>query len=127
MSKRSHRPHSANAARGTFVPGWWFDKRFHTPLGLIQEQPMPHAFRLFSNLPIQRKLLLTSMIPVLAVVVLSLVTYRSVQTFSDDEEQLNSIYLVQRRVAEYMSLMGDLNDGFRGYVFTLQEAFLHLY
>lgn len=88
---------------------------------------MPYPFRLFSNLPIQRKLLLTSMIPVLAVVLLSLVTYRSVQTFSDDEEQLNSIYLVQRRAAEYMSLMGDLNAGFRGYVLTRQEAFLHPY
>jgi PAS domain S-box-containing protein len=67
------------------------------------------------------------MIPVLAVVLLSLVTYRSVQTFSDDEEQLNSIYLVQRRAAEYMSLMGDLNAGFRAYVLTRQEAFLQPY
>ncbi len=88
---------------------------------------MQPTFRLFSNLPIQRKLLLTSMIPVLAVVLLSLVTYRSVQTFSDDEEQLNSIYLVQRRAAEYMSLMGDLNAGFRAYVLTRQEAFLQPY
>jgi len=88
---------------------------------------MPQPFRLFSNLPIQRKLLLTSIIPVLAVILLSLVTYRSVQTFSDDEEQLNSIYLVQRRAAEYQSLMGDLNAGFRAYVLTRQEAFLHPY
>ncbi len=88
---------------------------------------MPRPFRLFSNLPIQRKLLLTSMVPVLAVVLLSLVTYRSVQTFSDDEEQLNSIYLVQRRAAEYMSLVGDLNAGFRAYVLTRQETFLQPY
>ena len=88
---------------------------------------MSRPFRLFSNLPIQRKLLLTSIIPVLAVILLSLVTYRSVQTFSDDEEQLNSIYLVQRRAAEYQSLMGDLNAGFRAYVLTRQEAFLHPY
>ena len=88
---------------------------------------MPHPFRLFSNLPIQRKLLLTSVVPVLAVVLLSLVTYRSVQTFSDDEEQLNIIYLVQRRAAEYMSLLGDLNAGFRAYILTRQEAYLHPY
>jgi len=88
---------------------------------------MSRPFRLFSNLPIQRKLPLTSIIPVLAVILLSLVTYRSVQTFSDDEEQLNSIYLVQRRAAEYQSLMGDLNAGFRAYVLTRQEAFLHPY
>ncbi len=88
---------------------------------------MPHPLRFFSNLPIQRKLLLTSTIPVLAVALLSLVTYRSVQTFSDDEEQLNSIYLVQRRAAEYVSLVGDLNAGFRAYVLTRQEAFLHPY
>src|SRR5437867_11605865 len=127
MSKWTHCQHSANAARGLFVPGRWFDKPVSAVLGLIQEQAMSRPFRLFSNLPIQRKLLLTSIIPVLAVILLSLVTYRSVQTFSDDEEQLNNIYLVQRRAAEYMSLIGDLNAGFRAYVLTRQEAYLHPY
>src|SRR5207249_7091509 len=127
MSKRTHRQRSANAARAALASDRLFDKPVSALLGLSQEQPMPYPFRLFSNLPIQRKLLLTSIIPVLAVILLSLVTYRSVQTFSDDEEQLNNIYLVQRRAAEYMSLMGDLNAGFRAYVLTRQEAYLHPY
>src|SRR5438093_8387234 len=127
MSKRTHRQRSANAARAALASDRLFDKPVSAVLGLIQEQAMSRPFRLFSNLPIQRKLLLTSVVPVLAVVLLSLVTYRSVQTFSDDEEQLNNIYLVQRRAAEYMSLMGDLNAGFRAYVLTRQEAFLHPY
>ena len=77
-----------------------------------------------SNLPIERKLLLTSVIPVLAIILLSAITYRSVQTFSEDAEQLDNIYLVQRKAAEYMQLALDLQVGFRGYVLTQQERFL---
>lgn len=77
-----------------------------------------------SNLPIERKLLLTSVIPVLAIVLLSAITYRSVQTFSEDAEQLDNIYLTQRKAAEYMQLALDLQVGFRGYVLTQQERFL---
>lgn len=77
-----------------------------------------------SNLPIERKLLLTSVIPVLAIVLLSAITYHSVQTFSEDEEQLNNIYLAQRKGAEYLRLALDLQSGFRGYVLTQQESFL---
>jgi PAS domain S-box-containing protein len=79
------------------------------------------------NLPIERKLLLTSIIPMLAVLLFSLMTYRSVQAFSDDEEQLNNIYLVQRKAAEYMRLTFDLQAGFRGFVLTRQESFLTPY
>ena len=77
-----------------------------------------------SNLPIERKLLLTSVIPVVAIVLLSAITYRSVQTFSEDAEQLDNIYLAQRKAAEYMQLALDLQVGFRGYVLTQQERFL---
>ncbi|MDE3119796.1 MAG: CHASE3 domain-containing protein [Nitrospirota bacterium] len=85
---------------------------------------MPHTVKWLSNLPIERKLFLASVVPMLAVIVLSLVTYRSVQTFSEDEEQLNNIYLAQRQAAEYMQLALDLQVGFRGYVLTQQERFL---
>lgn len=85
---------------------------------------MPHSVKWLSNLPIERKLLLASVVPMLAVILLSLVTYRSVQTFSEDEEQLNNIYLTQRQAAEYMQLALDLQVGFRGYVLTQQERFL---
>lgn len=88
---------------------------------------MQRLFRVFGNLPIERKLLLTSVIPILAVLLVSLFTYRSVQTFSDDEEQLNNIYLGQRKAAEYLRLVLDLQSGFRGYVLTRQEGYLQPY
>src|SRR5688572_4017433 len=88
---------------------------------------MRRMLRLYNNLPIERKLLLTSVIPIVTLILLSLVTYHSVQTFSDDEEQLNNIYLVQRRAAEYMRLIVDLETGFRGYVLTRQESYLNPY
>ncbi|MER3424938.1 MAG: histidine kinase, partial [Nitrospiraceae bacterium] len=85
---------------------------------------MRQFIQVFNNLPIVQKLLLTSIIPIIALVLLSLVTYESVQTFSNDEEQLNNIYLVQRRAAEYMRLIVDLETGFRGYVLTEQNSYL---
>ncbi len=88
---------------------------------------MKRLLSLYSNLPIERKLLLASVIPVLVLILLSLVTYRSVRVFSDDEEQLSNIYLVQRKAAEYMRLIVDLETGFRGYVLTQEEGYLNPY
>ena len=48
--------------------------------------------RVFGDLPIERKLLLASLFPVVTLIVLSLITYQSVQTFEDDQEQLDNIY-----------------------------------
>ncbi|MEW6246263.1 MAG: ATP-binding protein [Nitrospirota bacterium] len=86
---------------------------------------MRRLLRLFSDLPIARKLFLASVIPVVAVALLSVVTYRTVITFSEDEEQLNTTYFVQRRAAEYMRLILDLETGFRGFVLTKKEEFLY--
>ncbi|WNM61417.1 ATP-binding protein [Candidatus Nitrospira neomarina] len=83
--------------------------------------------KLFLNLPIARKLLLVSGVPVLAVLILSLVTYRSVQTFSLDEDRLNDVYLVQSASAEYMRLVVDLETGFRGFILTQKAPFLQPY
>lgn len=83
--------------------------------------------KLFLNLPIARKLLLVSGVPVLAVLILSLVTYRSVQTFSLDEDRLNDVYLVQSASSEYMRLVVDLETGFRGFILTQQAPFLQPY
>lgn len=88
---------------------------------------MRRLLRLFNDLPIARKLFLASAIPVLTVVLLSLVTYRSVETFSDDEGELNKIYLAQRLAAEYLRLVVDLETGFRGFVLTGQERYLYPY
>lgn len=80
--------------------------------------------RLYNNLPIHRKLLLVSTIPLTALVLLSVLTYRSVQTFSIDEEQLNNLYMIQKSAAQYMRLVVDIETGFRGYVLTAQERYL---
>lgn len=88
---------------------------------------MPLIIASLSNLSIRWKLLLSAVIPVLNLIVLSVVTYQSVQTYSEDEEQLNSIYFTQRRSAEYMRLVVDLETGFRGFVLTQQEPFLRPY
>ena len=65
--------------------------------------------------------------PILALLVLSLVTYMSVQTFSHDEDRLNHVYHVQSASAEYMRLVVDLETGFRGFVLTKQPQFLQPY
>ncbi|WP_447603391.1 ATP-binding protein [Nitrospira sp. Nam80] len=88
---------------------------------------MRYLARVLKDLPIARKLLLASLIPVLTIIVLSIVTYRSVQVFSEDEEQLNNLYLTQKRAAEYMRLVVDMETGFRGYVMTKQTRYLHPY
>lgn len=82
---------------------------------------------LLSNLPIARKLFLASVIPALTVLLLSILTYRSVTTFSDDEGQLNDIYYSQRLASEYLRLIVDLETGFRGFVLTSQEYYLFPY
>lgn len=79
------------------------------------------------NLPIERKLVLVMIIPLVTLGILSLATYRSVQTFSDDEELLNHVYLVQMKAAEYLRLIVDLETGFRGYVLTGNQKFLQPY
>lgn len=83
--------------------------------------------RFFNDLPITRKLLLTSIIPLIALIFLSITTYKSVQTFSQDEEQLNSLYLIQKSTAQYLRLIVDMETGFRGYVLTGQDRYLRPY
>src|SRR6478672_9313206 len=88
---------------------------------------MRRLLKLFSDLPIARKLLLASVIPVLTVILLSIVTYRSVENFSEDESELNTLYLSQRLAAEYLRLVVDLETGFRGFVITKYEKYLYPY
>ena len=85
---------------------------------------LEYLSRLFNDLPIGRKLLLVSFIPLTALILLSAVTYERVQTVARDEEQLNSLYLVQKSAAQYMGLIVDLETSFRGYVLTLQSPYL---
>jgi PAS domain S-box-containing protein len=85
------------------------------------------ASRVFNNLPIHRKFFLASAIPLTALILLSVVTYRSVQTVSQDEEQLDTLYLTQKTSAQYMRLVVDLETGFRGYILTEQVRYLRPY
>jgi len=78
----------------------------------------------FNNLPIARKLLLTALIPLVAFLVLGIETYRSLETLTENEEQLDRVYVAQRAAAEYMRLVVDYETGFRGYVMTRQDAYL---
>ncbi|HKC94395.1 MAG TPA: ATP-binding protein [Nitrospira sp.] len=78
----------------------------------------------FNNLPIAWKLLLTAIIPLTAFVVLGVETYRSLETLTEHEEQLDRVYVAQRAAAEYMRLIVDYETGFRGYVMTRQDAYL---
>ena len=80
--------------------------------------------QLFNNLPIARKLLLTALIPLAAFMVLGIETYRSLETLTEHEEQLDRVYVTQRAAAEYMRLVVDYETGFRGYVMTRQDAYL---
>ena len=82
---------------------------------------------IFLNLPLAKKLLLVSAVPMLAVLVLSFLTYRSVETFSLDEDHLNEVYHIQSASAEFMRLVVDLETGFRGYVLTQKPPFLQPY
>jgi PAS domain S-box-containing protein len=85
---------------------------------------LKYLSRLFNDLPIGRKLLLVSFIPLTALILLSAVTYERVQTVARDEEQLNSLYLIQKSAAQYMGLIVDLETSFRGYVLTLKIPYL---
>ncbi len=71
-----------------------------------------HVARLFNNLPIHQKLLLISTIPLASLILVSIVTYINVQTFSQDEERLNNLYLTQKTAAQYMRLVVDIGEWF---------------
>jgi PAS domain S-box-containing protein len=77
-----------------------------------------HIAALFNHLPIHHKLLLISTIPLASLILVSIVTYSNLQTFSQDEERLNNLYLAEKAAAQYMRLAVDLETGFRGYVLT---------
>ncbi|GJL66863.1 MAG: hypothetical protein NPIRA05_18340 [Nitrospirales bacterium] len=83
--------------------------------------------RSFINLPIEKKLLLVSLIPIATIFALSIMTYVRVQTFAEDEDRLNHIYHVQTTAAEFLRLIVDLETGFRGYVLTQDQKFLKPY
>lgn len=86
-----------------------------------------HISNLIGNAPIRTKFLLISVIPLAALILLSVMTYRTVETLSLDEDRLDNLYRAQKSVAQYMRLVVDLETGFRGYVLTEELPFLRPY
>jgi len=85
---------------------------------------MRRYVQLFNDLPIAWKLLLTALIPLAAFIILGLQTYRSLDVLTEQEEQVDRVYVTQRTSAEYLRLIVDYETGFRGYVLTGQHAYL---
>lgn len=86
-----------------------------------------HISNLIGNAPIRTKFLLISVIPLAALILLSVMTYRTVETLSLDEDRLDNLYRAQKSAAQYMRLVVDLETGFRGYVLTEELPFLRPY
>lgn len=86
-----------------------------------------HLLSLVGDASIRRKFLLISFIPLAALLMLSVMTYRSGETLSHDENRLENLYLAQKAAAQYMRLVVDLETGFRGYVLTEELPYLRPY
>lgn len=82
---------------------------------------------LVGNASIRKKFLLISFIPLAALLLLSVMTYRSGETLTHDENRLENLYLAQKAAAQYMRLVVDLETGFRGYVLTEELPYLRPY
>ena len=83
--------------------------------------------QLFNNLPIHHKLLLISTIPLVSLILVCIATYSNLQTFSQDEERLNNLYLTQKAAAQYLRKVVDVETGFRGYLLTEDPLDLKTY
>jgi PAS domain S-box-containing protein len=82
---------------------------------------------LLDNLPILHKLLLITTIPLVSLILASVLVFVRVQIISQDEEQLNNIYLIRDATAQYTTLMIDVETDFRGYVSTEDARDFKLY
>lgn len=87
-----------------------------------------HSIQRFLNdLPILPKLLLIPAIPFLSLVLFSALLYMDVQSVLQDEERLNDLYRLQKTSAQYMRLVIDLENTFRGYVISEDDRYLQPY
>lgn len=87
----------------------------------------PSVYRFLDDLPIIPKLLLIPTIPFLSLILFSGMLYLDVQSVLQDEERLNNLYLVQKTTAEYMRLVIDLENTFRGYAISEDDRYLRPY
>ncbi|MBK8277501.1 MAG: CHASE3 domain-containing protein [Nitrospira sp.] len=80
--------------------------------------------RFLDDLPILPKLLLIPAIPFISLIIFSMITYVDVQTFMEDEERLNQLYLIQNSASQYIGSVAVLETAFLGYVISGNDRYL---
>lgn len=80
--------------------------------------------KFFDDLPILPKVLLIPAIPFVSLLIFSMITYKDVQMFIQDEDRLTKLYMTQTSAAQYMRLVADLETAFLGYVISENEQYL---
>lgn len=88
---------------------------------------MRSVFNFLKDLPILPKLLLIPAVPIVFLLLVGVMTYVDVLNFFDDEERLNSSYLLQKTAAEYMRSVAGLETTFLGYVISKDERYLEIF
>ncbi|MDX2252401.1 MAG: ATP-binding protein, partial [Nitrospira sp.] len=63
-------------------------------------------------------------IPFVFLLIFSMITYKDVQMFIQDEDRLTKLYISQTSAAQYMRLVADLETAFLGYVISENERYL---
>lgn len=87
---------------------------------------MPELFprKFFDDLPILPKVLLIPAIPFVFLLIFSMITYKDVQMFIQDEDRLTKLYSTQTSAAQYMQSVADLETAFLGYVISENHQYL---
>lgn len=80
--------------------------------------------KFLDDLPILPKLLLIPAIPFISLIIFSMITYVDVQTFMEDEERLNQLYLTQNSASQYIGSVAVLETAFLGYVISGNDRYL---
>jgi len=81
--------------------------------------------KFLDDLPILPKLLLIPAIPFISLIIFSMITYVDVQTFMEDEERLNQLYLIQNSASQYIGSVAVLETTFLGYVISGNDRYLN--
>ena len=80
--------------------------------------------KFFDDLPILPKVLLIPAIPFVSLLIFSMVTYKDVQMFIQDEDRLTKLYITQTSASQYARVVADLETAFLGYVISENERYL---
>lgn len=80
--------------------------------------------KFFDDLPILPKVLLIPAIPFISLLLFSMITYKDVQMFIQDEDRLTKLYITQTSAAQYMRIVADLETAFLGYVISENQQYL---